>query len=56
MTPQQKWHGHAQEANKTTIKLKKSTKDQNHKTNNRHHDSIPIVPSASKGKLNLSLL
>jgi len=31
-------------------------KYQKHKTNNRHHHSIPMVPSSSKGKLNLRLL
>ncbi len=43
-TPQPMWHGHAQDAKKTTIKHKKAPKDQNHKTGNKHHDSIPMVP------------
>jgi len=55
-TPQPKWHGHAQDANKTVINHNKSPKYQNNKTNNKHHDSFPMIPNASKGKLNLSLL
>ena len=55
MTPQTRWHDHALDITKLQIKRKKIIKDQKHKTNNRHYDSIPIVPSASKGNLNLIL-
>ena len=56
MTPQTKWHDHAQDIDKTAIKNNKSPKYQKHKIDNRCHDSIPMVPSDSKGKLNLGLL
>jgi len=55
-TSQTKWQGLAPDINKTTNQAQKFTKDQNHKTNNKHHESILMVPSASKGKLNLILL
>lgn len=55
-TPQTKWYGHALNINKAANQSQQITKDQNHKTRNRHHDSIPMVPSVSKGKLNLRLL
>jgi len=42
-TPQPKWHGHAQDSNKTTINHNKAPKYQKHKTSNKHHDSIPMV-------------
>lgn len=41
---------------KPIIKLKQITKYRRHKTSNKHRDSIPMLPSASKGKFNLSLL
>jgi len=56
VTPQTKYHGHAQDTNKTTIKRKKSPKYQKHKFDKKRHHSIPMLPHASKGKLNLSLL
>jgi len=48
MKPQPKWHGHALNITKLEIKLKKITKDQRHKSNNRHHDSIPMVPKETQ--------
>ena len=41
------WYGHAQDVNKTIIKHNKAPKDQKHKTSNKQHDSIPMVPKES---------
>jgi len=38
---------------KSSTKIEEEKKS---KSNNKHHQSIPMVPSASKGKLNLGLL
>lgn len=51
-----KWHGHAPNINKLQIKNKQITRHRKNITFNIHHDSIPWVPNASKGNLNLSLL
>jgi len=50
MTPQTKWHDHAQDTIKTAIKHNKLPKYQNHTTSNKHHDSIPwflVLPRES---------
>jgi len=48
MTLQKKWYGHTLYINKSSNQAQKITKDQKHKTENKHHDSIPMVPNASK--------
>ena len=47
MTPQKMWYGHTLDINKATNQAQQFIKDQKHKTNNKHHDSIPKVPGES---------
>jgi len=47
MTPQTKWYGHTLDTKKDTNLAQQFIKDQKHKTKNKHHDSIPMVPRES---------
>lgn len=44
MTLQTKWYGHTIDINKAANQAQQFLKDQKHKTNNKHHESIPMVP------------
>jgi len=47
-TLQTKWQGLAPDINKTANQAQQITKDQKHKTRNKHHDSIPWFPVLPK--------
>lgn len=44
-----KWHYHAFDVMKTANQAQQIAKYQKHNTRNKYHNSIPMVPNASKG-------